>query len=133
MHQLIEGIDNAITFIFFFFTLLLAVAVPLYFMRPTYNDRNNTSDEEEDTAPNRTTSHQEHNCTTEPPVDIGQSHNIPNCDRPTERQPPDDIQPESVDSTPPGEEDMISIKVMHNETSQQLSVSKNMLLKDLKQ
>ena len=121
INQIIDGIGNEISVVLFFFTAVLCLVVPLYVLRPQRPQRNNTSEVSERNIEQDTNSQTENN------TESNTENNSPN------QQPVDESRNESHSSYEQGCNMMINIKVKHNETTQQHTVSSSILIKDLKQ
>jgi len=143
MLQIIEGIDNEILAVAFFFTIFGAVVIPFYFMRPTRRNLNETEvTQNEETSAQQTTYNTNNineNRTSntertdhEPVINLStnDNHNVRN----TSTENVNNSNTVNSESSVNNETaTMISIKVMNQETFQLLTVDNNMLLKDLKE
>lgn len=136
MNQIIEGIDNEVILVLFFFTTVIALVIPLYVLRPSpsntrpQNQSAETTDDENNEGNNRN-----ENLTSA--EDSGLNQNTSNT-RDTVGENDNAFVPNSSSSAndgsfPNNNSSMMNIKIKHNETTQEQTVSSSMLLKDLKQ
>lgn len=127
MNQIIEGIDNEVTLVLFFFTTVIALIIPLYVLRPS---RSNTQRNRQPVVETRTSQEENNENSVEHSNNIssnpnGEFNHATNEFNSSPLQ-GDFNQQSSSSST-------IKIKIKHNETTQEQIVSSSMFLKDLKQ
>lgn len=139
MNQMIEGLDNEVTFILLFITLLLAIVIPLYVLKPNRNLNNNFNSQsnEDNTQQSRSqssSSSSQDRPTAMPQPEPGTSSPI-YCDGYNNGTRPPEINTDHVPGTRSDDthEKMINVRVLHQETYRQMNVSHNIKLKDFKE
>lgn len=128
MHQIIEGIDNEIVFILFFITILLAVVIPLYVMKP---NRNLQERRQEDGRSSNINANVDQATNVDSQYSRRQDEPLPTS-MPTPEPEPDNIS-SSCGDTSNDVNEMISVRVLHQETYRQMNINSGILLNNFKE
>lgn len=132
MHQIFEGIDNEIVFIFFFVTLLLAVVIPLYVMKPNrvheIVQNNDLPSIRQESTPASNDASSSSYSEREKMDDHLQNTHVP-TEAQSIQKPVSSAQSSANDET----SELISVRVLHQETYRQMSVKNNTKLTKFKE
>lgn len=140
---MIEGLDNEVTFTLLFLTLLLAIVIPLYVLKPNRNlndvTQSNSNENRADNTRQNTSQGSSSSSRERPPYtstsrdEPGVSSSSPiYCDGYNTGTRPPEVNTDSSRCEPSSDK-TINVRVLHQETYRQMKVSNNMKLQEFKE